>query len=335
MPNVLLDTVCTNKNYSYLMTAPSTTVNNPPKTELVQAVHTEDKSGSNKLLITGLVGLGVIGAAVLGVKGAKSLKNKNLSKEISDLRSAVKDKYMVAKTSMIEDFNKQKLPEVFSTGEFEGMQITSSKDIKKVKAFYQKYYENSRALQKETSVAVKGKLMKLSADDEWKTLRITRKKLLKDIEGNDAVRAEIAAKKIPLINDMLTYKLNPEEEHVFQVRNLISVDDARFMINKDFANVQEFDAEMQKRAKFGFECVEMDKFFVGNSKLSLFDVFREDYLLYEASADKAKLAKQILDDDIKPVEESFISKLKELASSFHKDKDVLKLKKLISSRQSA
>ena len=328
MSGVLLNTVGAGNNKGYMMTFPVNNLPSAVKSEPV-SVQEKDKSSDNNMLTAGLVGLGILGAAFATVKGVKVYNNKKLTKEIFDLKNILRNKYLLAKNGVIEDFNKQKFPESFYINGSSEFRINSSKDLKPLCEYYVSECDKFSQLEKDNMHYIKSTLAKLSLDDEWKNLRHNRKILLKDIGGNNEVQRRIAYKKIALVNDLLSYKVHPETEKVFEARNLITVDDARYLVNKDFADLHDYETELAKRIKFGFEYSEMEDFFVNDGRLFIANLFPKEIQTIETARNKAKLIKVIIDDDIKPLQESFIAKLHELAYKFRSNEDVLKFKKLI------
>ena len=335
MSSVLLNTLGAGKDYSHIS---SVSVSNPPpslKNDSIPEQTKNNKTGADKMLTAGLAGLGVLGVAFVAVKGVKVYNNKKFTKEIYDLKNVIRDKYLLAKNNVIEEFNNQDFPESFNINGSSKVTISSLQGLKPIREYYRNDYEKFSQLEKDAILSIKSTLAKLSQDDEWKSLRRLRKTLLKDIDGNNENKRKIAYKKIALVNDLLSYKVHPESEQVFQSRNLINIDDARYMVNKDFVDLSEYETELAKRIKFGFEYAEMDDFFVNDGKLFLANLFPHEVQTVETAANKVKLTKIILEDEIKPYEETLSAKLHELAKKFRTEKEVLKLKKLTASKRSA
>lgn len=141
------------------------------------------------------------------------------------------------------------------------------------------------------SAYIRSSLAKLLPDTEWRELRMFRKGLLKDINGKDLYKHDIALKKIPFVNDLLVLKVHPEEYDTFLARNLISPQDAKDLIKKEFVSVSEFDREYQKLIKYDFDYCDMSKFFVSNNRLYLSDFFREEVETYRDFTNKINLMK--------------------------------------------
>ena len=332
MSHLLLDTVSHNKNpYSYFMTVKSSTAESANKSESVNEQKEKVGGGSN-LLTAGMCGLGVIGMSLLAYTGGKLYKKQKINAEIKNLKREIKDSYNIAKSAMLQELVNEGLPKSFTSGKFYNYKIKSSNDIKAVGEYYKGVYDTLEQVQVESSNTIRESIKKVASDAEWQELHKYRKQLLKQVNGDDINKHDIALKKISLINDMLVYKLHPEEEEVFKSRNLISVDDARMMIKRDFANKEEYDEEYQKFIKYTFNYSPMTKFFVNNGELSLLDLFKSEIIAHKVAGDKKLLAKLILDEDVPEVQRRNIQKLISLANEFSKDEKVLRLKSLTSSK---
>lgn len=331
MPNTLLDNFSSGRNAStYFLTGPVSTpkISNNPK--MVTPPKTKVKGSEKKELIEAVLGgLAVIGLSLVSVR---YLQRTKIKKEIISLKQQVRASYLIEKNKKIQELYDEGLPKSFGSEVFRKKKVFSSKDIEDVRLYYQKAYNAMQQVQDESLATIRGTISKLSGDDEWKSLRKYRKILLKDLEHPDYNRREIAVKKIRLINDLLVYKIHPEEENIFNSRTLISVDDARNLLKKNFVTEQEFDADYQNLIKYEFQYNPMNNFFVNDSKLSLLDLFKSEITDYRDAENKKKYAKLILDSDIPSTQQRYMDKLKEAALLFRTSENVATLKALNSSK---
>ena len=332
MPNLLMNTVGSSMTNPYIMRAPSSSPNPNIANQTAEVSPVDDKhktTGNSGLLTAGLCGLGVLGAAFVGVK---CYRNNKLLRQISELRNSLRSEYILARNSVVETFNKEGLPESFYKEKFHDKKYTSGKDIREVKAFYTDAYEKLLNAKNEAVQNVKTALARVSDDKEWRELRLLRKQLLKDKEGKDINKYDVALRKIPLINDMLALKLHPEQENIFRSRTSATVDDVRALLKQNFETGADFDAEYSKLKKFDVIFDPMENFFVNNSKLSLLDLFRVDVETHDFVSDKLNLVKLVLEEDIPFVEKTWHENLSALAEDFRKKPAVQNLKKLIASK---
>ena len=331
MSQLLLDTVSRNKNLqSYFLTVQSST---NKSSNNVEAVKPQKKDTDDfNMLTAGLTGLGIIGAAILGVKAGKYYRKQKILTEIQGLKSEIKDAYDIAKASMIQELVDEGLPKSFNSGKFYNHKIKSSRDIQAVGDYYRSVYATLERVQKESSESIRESIKRVSPDPEWQELHRYRKQLVKETNGKDLNKQEIALKKISLVNDMLVYKLHPELKDMFQTRNLISVEDAKMLLKKDFLTKEDYENEYQKHIQFEFSYNPMVKFFVNSGELSLLDLFKYEITSHKIAGDKMKLAKLVFDEDVVQVQSRYSEKLKALAEDFSKNEKVIRLKALVSSK---
>lgn len=285
-------------------------------------IKSDKNRNSANLLTAALSGLTVFGVA-LTVKNNGS--NKKLIKQTNTLQQQIKNEYLAAYNSLVEEFNRDKLPEQFK----KICKITNSKDFNTIKSVYEESFADLSKKKSEISKKIKNQLALLSSDKEWKELRALRKQLLKDIDGKNTDKQELAERKIPLINDLLVIKLHPEQEQIFQKRNLTTADNIRQLLKKEFAKASDFDEELQKQIKFDFEYNDMEKFFHNNNKLSLSNLFKEEYPAYSKLSQNISLKKVAINEEISAVQKLWLEKLSNLAADFQQKENVKKFKELM------
>ena len=333
MSETLLNSIGVRGNRSFYMTPVSAVPQNNTKPQ-IEKKEENNPQKSSKMLTLGLAGLAVIGGGVVVAKSLQIYKDKKLTREIAELKGQLKKQYLYQRDVAINELIEEGLPKSFLYDEIGVTKVKSSKDIRKVKNYYQDWSNKFHEAQERCVKTVRKSVAKLENDQEWKELRKYRKELMKDFDSNDLGRHDVAVKKFPLINDLLTIKLFPEKEEVFHARNLVSLDNARMLVKKNFANAKEFNEEFEKCREFSFDYLPMERFFVNKDELSLMDFFKEEVITYRKCEQKLVQLIPIFRDDIPQVEKRLHKKLTRLALDFRKSEQAQKLRELVKQKYS-
>lgn len=276
------------------------------------------KDDKTKMLLAGLGGLAVIGAgAVLVYNRLKKGKASGTqSSPLDAAKNKARDEFKKLKESMLDEFN-ENLPDELKVRT--GVTFKSSKELEDFKEalktgddFSVEKYETMRA---ETSAKVKAQLQKLEGDSEWQELRKMRKALIKSADTQDDA-GKIAREKISIINDLMSYKVDPSREQVFKNRNMMDVSDGFALVRRDFVSADEFYAKKEKVTKYDFDFDIGEGFFAGHKPLTINDLFEDEQDTYNFAKDNLKKIETICAEVIPKAKETLHQKLSELAQGF-------------------
>lgn len=228
--------------------------NTPSQTPVPSSPKQEEKNNSKKLWL-GLSVLAVAGAAAVGIYRAKT---KNIKPIVNNAVSQTAD--LVQNTDAAAVFE-------------------AVKPVRDVK-----FFEDIKG---KASEKIKNILKNLQGDSEWKELRKTRKELLKIIDDSNAgEQADIAIQKVRLLNNMIVCKAHPSEEPLFKGCAMMDIPDAKQLVGMKFNTLEDFRKAEKSMQKYDFEMDLYEKFFFTTEKLSLKNIFSEDYERYAYAKDE-------------------------------------------------
>ena len=302
-----------------------------------------EKEKSSKNILTGtLSGLAVLGGSIYWVKSRGGFRGKNFStiagnsgglsnnpdvllEEVTKLKKLILQDYLSKRQSIINKMN--------DPGEF-GFEIhfVSNQDLRKKVNIIEEQLgpavENAERVLKENQRIIMDKLRKLSSDPEWNELKILRKKLVRIVKTSPSQdQRKIAENKIPMVNDLLTNKVYPDE--VEDYKRIYGIDDRTIynLVKKEFNTLEEFINEYSSLNQDSvFNLPFMDRRFSHESRLSFETLFPEETQniktcksLIDLSRARLLAAKQLYAD--------FNKKIKELGMQYRTTESIQDLKK--------
>lgn len=347
MPNNTVDTVFNKPRNTFLLSTPAkqspakdaaNAQLNKKNTDLGRNNTPEEKNSSKNMLLGTLSGLAVLGGSVYWIKYRKNMWNNfpahsgtlsnNLDvliEEVGKLKKLIREDYLSKRQALINKMN--------DPGEF-GFELSfkDNKDLKKKVNIIEEQYgpaaENAKKVLEENRQIIIDKLRKLSSDPEWNELKILRKKLVKTMTTSPSMdQRKIAENKIPMVNDLITNKVYPDE--VENYKSMYGIDNQKIseLVRKEFASYDEFVNEYTSLNQENvFDIPFMDRRFSHTSRLSFETVFPEETGIMKTCKSLIDINKARL-DSAKKLYSDFNNKIRDLGVEYRETESIKDLKK--------
>jgi len=266
-----------NINSSSYITKPAANPE-PEKKVSSDAGSNKQNSKNRNILLASLGGLAVLGGVAVWVCSRKpkavnppiNVDNRDWL-EINRLKALIKEGYLSKQQEILTElFGENKPPK--SIREWaNSITATETKNVELKESMLQHKDENIKAL--------RTKIAALQGDEQWVQLRKLRKNLIEIYNGKGSPdEIAVAAKKVPVINDLLIVKAYPEEAENFRKLHWMEPEAAIKLVNANYKNVDEYYEAFKaaQTADINLEIPIRDREFNHFKPLALTDVFPDE-----------------------------------------------------------
>lgn len=295
-----------------------------------------EQTNNSALLWSSLAGLAAVSGGSIYWYKTKNPKNKYIPPEEN-----IQEKYRILKEDtehlrnmVAKDYrakvqalrNKANVFEEFDIEvPFENGKDLRSK-IREMEIQNPKSEEERNKIISENLSIIREKFKRLSTDPQWKEFRQIRKQLKQIMDSpHTSYAAELALKKIELVDDLIINKVYPENVPIYENAIGLTQQQVLEIIKRDYSSIQEYRDDFQSKSHPKTPCSWPQEILNTDDKLSLQLVFPREVELIEGCRQDNKFFGQKL-AAAKNLLAKYHDSLKELAINYSKTLAMVELK---------